>query len=99
VQVKTSRLIKARSVLLIAAGVESPDLAALYQHAGEDRGAAVVIVHALPADPLTLAQEGTKADSEAFFLVLRREANGSNAIWAGRSLALGHPCTERAQQS
>ena len=39
------------------------------------------IVRALPADLLTLAREGTKAYSEAFDLVHRREASGPNAIW------------------
>ena len=35
----------------------------------------------LPADLLTLAHQGTKAYSEAFDLVHRREASGPNAIW------------------
>ncbi len=39
------------------------------------------IVAALPADLVTLAHEGTKAYSNAFELVHRREANGPNAIW------------------
>ena len=39
------------------------------------------IVAALPADLLTLAHEGTKAYSNAFELVHRREADGPNAIW------------------
>jgi len=39
------------------------------------------IVDALPADLVTLAHEGTKAYSNAFELVHRREANGPNAIW------------------
>jgi putative transposase len=39
------------------------------------------IVRGLPADLLTLAHEGTKAYSEAFDLVHRREASGPNAIW------------------
>jgi putative transposase len=39
------------------------------------------IVRGLPADLLTLAHEGTKAYSEAFDLVHRREAAGPNAIW------------------
>jgi putative transposase len=34
------------------------------------------IVRALPADLLTLAHQGTKAYSEAFDLVYRREASG-----------------------
>ena len=39
------------------------------------------IVRRLPADLVTLAHEGTKAYSEAFELVHRREADGPNAIW------------------
>ena len=39
------------------------------------------IVAALPADLVTLAHEGTKAYSNAFELVYRREAGGPNAIW------------------
>jgi len=39
------------------------------------------IVRDLPADLVTLAHEGTKAYSEAFELVLRREADAPNAIW------------------
>jgi putative transposase len=39
------------------------------------------IVRQLPADLLTLAHKGTKAYSEAFDLVHRREASGPNAIW------------------
>jgi putative transposase len=39
------------------------------------------IVRALPADLLTLAHEGSKADSDTFDLVHRREASGPNAIW------------------
>ena len=39
------------------------------------------IVAALPADLITLANEGTKAYSNAFELVHRREADGPNAIW------------------
>lgn len=39
------------------------------------------IVSALPADLVTLAHAGTKAYSDAFELVHRREAGGSNAIW------------------
>jgi len=39
------------------------------------------IVAALPADLVTLAHEGTKAYSNAFELVHRREADGPNAIW------------------
>src|SRR5260370_15718431 len=39
------------------------------------------IVRRLPADLLTLAHQGTKAYSEAFDLVHRREAAAPNAIW------------------
>ncbi len=39
------------------------------------------IVSGLPADPVTLAHEGTKAYSNTFELVHRREATGPNAIW------------------
>src|SRR5208337_694900 len=39
------------------------------------------IVAALPADLVTLAHDGTKAYSNAFELVHRREADGPNAIW------------------
>lgn len=39
------------------------------------------IVRQLPADLVTLAHQGTKAYSEAFDLVHRREASGPNAIW------------------
>ena len=39
------------------------------------------IVAALPADLVTLAHDGTKAYSNAFELVHRREANGPNVIW------------------
>jgi putative transposase len=39
------------------------------------------IVGALPADLVTLAHDGTKAYSNTFELVHRREANGPNAIW------------------
>jgi putative transposase len=39
------------------------------------------IVRGLPADLLTLAHRGTKAYSEAFDLVHRREAAGPNTIW------------------
>ncbi len=39
------------------------------------------IIRDLPADLLTLAHEGTKAYSDTFELVRRREADGSNAIW------------------
>jgi putative transposase len=39
------------------------------------------IVRGLPADLVTLAHEGTKAYSNAFELVHRREADGPNAIW------------------
>ena len=35
----------------------------------------------MPAGLVTLAHEGTKAYSEAFELVHRREADGPNAIW------------------
>ena len=39
------------------------------------------IVRSLPADLVTLAHEGTKAYSDRFELVHRREAMGPNAIW------------------
>jgi putative transposase len=39
------------------------------------------IVRGLPADLVTLAHDGTKAYSETFELVHRREADGPNAIW------------------
>jgi putative transposase len=39
------------------------------------------IVSSLPADLVTLAHEGTKAYSNAFELVHRREADAPNAIW------------------
>ena len=39
------------------------------------------IVHRLPADLVTLAHEGSKAYSDAFELVHRREAERPNAIW------------------
>ncbi len=39
------------------------------------------IVRSLPADLVTLAHEGTKAYSDTFELVHRREASGPNAIW------------------
>jgi putative transposase len=39
------------------------------------------IVRGLPADLLTLAHEGSKAYSDEFELVVRREADGPNAIW------------------
>jgi putative transposase len=39
------------------------------------------IVRGLPADLVTLAHDGTKAYSNAFELVHRREASGPNAIW------------------
>jgi putative transposase len=39
------------------------------------------IVRSLPADLVTLAHEGTKAYSDKFELVHRREAAGPNAIW------------------
>jgi putative transposase len=39
------------------------------------------IVGALPADLLTLAHEGSKAYSDTFDLVYRRQASGPNAIW------------------
>lgn len=39
------------------------------------------IVSKLPADLLTLAHQGTKAYSNTFELVHRREADGPNAIW------------------
>jgi len=44
-------------------------------------GVVYSIVRRLPADLLTLAHQGTKAYSEAFDLVHRREAAGPNAIW------------------
>ena len=44
------------------------------------------IVRQLPADLLTLAHQGTKAYSETFDLVDRREASGPNAIWQGDHL-------------
>ncbi len=39
------------------------------------------IVRSLPADLVTLAHDGTKAYSNTFELVHRREASGPNAIW------------------
>ena len=39
------------------------------------------VVAALPADLVTLAHEGTKAYSNTFEMVHRREATGPNAIW------------------
>jgi putative transposase len=39
------------------------------------------IVHTLPADLVTLAHDGTKAYSNTFELVHRREADGPNTIW------------------
>jgi putative transposase len=39
------------------------------------------IVRSLGADLVTLAHEGTKAYSNTFELVHRREADGPNAIW------------------
>ena len=39
------------------------------------------IVHGLPVDLLTLAHDGTKAYSETFESIHRREADGPNAIW------------------
>jgi len=39
------------------------------------------IVRGLPVDLLTLAHDGTKAYSETFELIHRREADGPNAIW------------------
>jgi putative transposase len=39
------------------------------------------IVRSLPADLVMLAHEGTKAYSNTFELVHRREADGPNAIW------------------
>lgn len=39
------------------------------------------IIRRLPADLLTLAQQGSKAYSDAFELIHRREAVGPNAIW------------------
>jgi putative transposase len=68
-----------------------PPIAALHrqvqrfaQNLGEEAPSYKVvyrIVRGLPADLLTLALEGTKAYSEAFDLVHRREASGPNAIW------------------
>ena len=46
------------------------------------------IVTALPADLVTLAHEGTRAYSNAFELVHRREANAPNAIWQADHTAL-----------
>jgi putative transposase len=46
------------------------------------------IIRGLPADLVTLAHDGTKAYSNAFELVHRREANGPNAI--------GKPITRRS---
>jgi len=66
-------------------------IAALYRQVraiAQQRGEAVPsysvvydIVNKLPADLLTLAHEGTKAYSNTFELVHRREAAGPNAIW------------------
>lgn len=39
------------------------------------------IIRSLPAGLVTLAHEGTKAYSNTFELVHRREASGPNAIW------------------
>jgi putative transposase len=39
------------------------------------------VVHKLPADLVVLAHQGTKAYSNTFELVHRREATGPNAIW------------------
>ena len=44
-------------------------------------GTVLNIVRSLGADLVTLAHEGTKAYSNAFDLVHRREAEGPNAIW------------------
>lgn len=44
-------------------------------------GAVFNIVRGLPADLVMLAHQGAKAYGEAFELVHRREADGSNAIW------------------
>jgi putative transposase len=44
-------------------------------------GTVCSIVRSLPADLVTLAHDGTKAYSNTFELVHRREATGSNAIW------------------
>lgn len=51
------------------------------------------IVAALPVDLVTLAHEGTKAQSNAFELVHRREANGPNAIWQADHTPLVSGCT------
>ena len=51
-------------------GEESPSYSLVYR-----------IITALPADLVTLAHEGTKAYSNAFELVHRREADAPNAIW------------------
>jgi len=46
------------------------------------------IVRRLPADLVTLAHEGTKAYSEAFELVVRREADAPNAIWQADQMCI-----------
>lgn len=51
-------------------GEESPSYWTVYR-----------IVSALPADLVTLAHKGSKAYSETFELIHRREADGPNAIW------------------
>ena len=66
-------------------------IAALYRQVrslsrelGEKRpsyGTVFNIVRGLPTDLVTLAHYGTKAYSETFELVHRREADGPNAIW------------------
>ncbi len=58
------------------------------------------IVRSLGADPGTLAHEGTKAYSETFELVHRREAASPNAIWQADHAPLDiwlirPPCTPR----
>lgn len=44
-------------------------------------GTVFYIARGLPRDLLTLAHDGTKAYSEAFELIHRREAAGPNAMW------------------
>lgn len=44
-------------------------------------GTVFSIVSSLPADLVTLAHQGTRAYSESFELVHRREADGPNVIW------------------
>lgn len=52
------------------------------------------IVRRLAADLVTLAHEGTKAYSDAFELIHRREADRPNAIWQAAS---GRPRVARKQ--